>query len=239
LGVSIRTPNKMVYGDLQRFPLYVNSSLRVMKYWIRLLSMNENRLPKQTYNMLLSLDENGWNCWVTQVKMFLFKYGFQYVWHCQNAQVANSVLPYIRQRLIDTFVQEWDYCIRSSERFKIYRNLKSDFFCMNCIFEIDVYCYRRAFIQLRMDVLPINSNIHRFSEIPGDKQCPWCPGVIEDVVHVVKECQLYNELRGKICTYVSYVPFHVLLDGKNIRTTKEVAKFIFLAMKHRHFVLNQ
>ena len=33
LGVPIRTPNKMVYGELGRFPLFVASYVRCVKYW--------------------------------------------------------------------------------------------------------------------------------------------------------------------------------------------------------------
>ncbi|MCB4773617.1 MAG: hypothetical protein LGB05_08370, partial [Sulfurovum sp.] len=33
LGVPLRTPNKMVYGELGRYPLFVNSTLRCLKYW--------------------------------------------------------------------------------------------------------------------------------------------------------------------------------------------------------------
>ena len=37
LGVPLRTPNKMVYGELGRYPLFVNSTLRCLKYWLRVL----------------------------------------------------------------------------------------------------------------------------------------------------------------------------------------------------------
>ena len=45
LNVPLKTPNKCVYGDLGRYPLFVNSCIRAVKYWFKLLHMNENRLP--------------------------------------------------------------------------------------------------------------------------------------------------------------------------------------------------
>ena len=33
LGVPIRIPNEMVYGELGRFPLFVASYVRCVKYW--------------------------------------------------------------------------------------------------------------------------------------------------------------------------------------------------------------
>ena len=58
LGVPIRTPNKMVYGELGRFPLFVASYVRCVKYWFRLLQMEHTR-HNQAYRMLISLVENG------------------------------------------------------------------------------------------------------------------------------------------------------------------------------------
>ena len=35
--VPLRTPNKMVYGKLGRYPLFVNSTLTCLKYWLCVL----------------------------------------------------------------------------------------------------------------------------------------------------------------------------------------------------------
>ena len=47
LGVTLRTPNKIVYGELGRYPLFVNSTLRCLKYWLRVLKIDDIRIPKQ------------------------------------------------------------------------------------------------------------------------------------------------------------------------------------------------
>ena len=60
-GVPLRTPNKMVYGELGRYPLFVNSTLRCLKYWLRVLKMDDSRIPKQTYKMMILMDENEKN----------------------------------------------------------------------------------------------------------------------------------------------------------------------------------
>ena len=49
LGVPVRTPSKMVHGDLGRSPLYINSYVSSVKYWFRLLEMETDRLPKKAY----------------------------------------------------------------------------------------------------------------------------------------------------------------------------------------------
>ena len=67
LGVQFRTPNTMVYGDLGRFPLFINSYLKSIKSWLRLLEMGIDRLPKAACKMLLCLDRNGKDCWASRI----------------------------------------------------------------------------------------------------------------------------------------------------------------------------
>ena len=80
IGAPIRTPNKMVYGDLGIFPLFVSNYLSSIKYWFRLLKMGNDRLPKRAYEILLCLDRNGKDCWISRIREILCKTGFNFVW---------------------------------------------------------------------------------------------------------------------------------------------------------------
>ena len=62
---AVRTPSKMGYGDLGRFPLFINRYLGSIKYWFRLWQMENDRLPKTAYEMLLCLDRNVKDCWAS------------------------------------------------------------------------------------------------------------------------------------------------------------------------------
>ena len=103
LGVSLRTPNKMVYGELGRFPLFVNSTLRCLKYWLRVLKMDHFRIPKQAYKMMSLMDESEKKCSVTQVKNVLSKNGFYCVWLQQGVRDEKNFLCELKQRLTDNF----------------------------------------------------------------------------------------------------------------------------------------
>jgi hypothetical protein len=75
LCVPTRTPNKLVYGELGRYPLFVTSHIRSVSYWFRLLQLEPNRLPSQAYKMLVTMDENGKKCWVSGIREILSKTG--------------------------------------------------------------------------------------------------------------------------------------------------------------------
>ena len=59
LGVNRRTPNAFVYGEYARYPIYIDAYTRCIKYWLKLVSMNNSRLPYKSYKMLFHIDERG------------------------------------------------------------------------------------------------------------------------------------------------------------------------------------
>ena len=49
LNVGVQTPNKMIYGDLGRYPMFVTSAIRCVKYWLRIVNLSDEKLPKKAY----------------------------------------------------------------------------------------------------------------------------------------------------------------------------------------------
>ena len=85
LGVDKRTPNDLVYCELNRYPITI-SIVNCIRYWIKLLQMENDRLPKKAYCLMFNLDERGkfaYN-WVTKVRLCLIQNGFGYAWMNQG-----------------------------------------------------------------------------------------------------------------------------------------------------------
>ena len=68
LHVLDKTPNDIVYGELGRYPLWVTSISKSIKYWFCLLKQPENLWSNLAYNMSLGLHEKGYVTWVTRIK---------------------------------------------------------------------------------------------------------------------------------------------------------------------------
>ena len=49
LGVDRRTPNDLVYGEVGRFPIQINAYVRCIRYWLKLMRMEEHSLPLRAY----------------------------------------------------------------------------------------------------------------------------------------------------------------------------------------------
>ena len=233
LGVPIKTPNKIVYGELGRFPLYINSSVRSIKYWFRLLQMDLERLPRQAYEMMKTQDQNGKSCWVTHIRTLLSRTGFYYIWANQGTQNVQGFLRVFKQRLIDQFIQEWDSTIRYKDRYTLYSSFKDSFECSPYIQNVSIYCFRVAFSQIRAGVLPINNNMNRYGPNINDSFCPFCCNVIEDERHFLLECPIYSDLRQIFLSGVSYNQMYLILKGDDLHSARRVAKFVFHSIKRR------
>jgi len=52
LNVAAWTPNAMIYGDTGRYPLESNASLRAVKHWLKMMTMDLSRIPYKAYHMV-------------------------------------------------------------------------------------------------------------------------------------------------------------------------------------------
>ena len=76
LALDRRTQNDFVYGESDRFPITLNSTIRYIRYWLKLTCMDEDRLLRKAYLMLYNLDARGRRNWASNVRM-----QFQYVFY--------------------------------------------------------------------------------------------------------------------------------------------------------------
>ena len=233
LGVPLKSPNKMVYGELGRYPLYINSSLKCLKYWFRLLQMEDTRLPKQAYIMMRMQDLDGKRNWASEIRELLSKIGFDDVWHNQNVNNVNAFLATCKQRLFDNFIEDWSLKVRSNERYRLYSQVTQRFGKPNYLDEIDIYCFRVALTQIRFGVLPINNNMNRYGLNPRASMCPFCENQEENEIHLLYSCTIYSDLRNRFLPNVHLNNVPLLMEGIDIEQSLLVAKFVFYAMKRR------
>lgn len=88
LCVRKNVPNCFVYNECKMYPLYITRTMRIINYWLKILSLNEHSPIKKIYNIALQLNRietsRPASFWIENVKNTLYKYGFGYVWENQN-----------------------------------------------------------------------------------------------------------------------------------------------------------
>ena len=243
LNVSVRTPNKFVYGELGRYPLAVNSCIRVIKYWLRIVKMDSTRLPNQAYKMLYTLDENGKQNWVSKVKQILFRLGYGFVWLCQGVVEENHFINQFKLRLVDVYSQEWMADMRQSTRFATYVSFKTSLRFEKYLDFIKVKCFRDTLIRFRFGLTELKTHKNRFVKHITDNNCPFCTDVNENEYHFLFYCNKYDTIRPKILKCVEQHEekhkFEDIMSCENQAWTKQLAWFLFKAFELRLKLLEE
>ena len=83
--------------------------------------------------------------------------------------------------------------------------------------DIDIFCVREAFARLRLGVLPINSNMYRYSDCPTNRNCVFCPDVVENEDHFLLVCPLYTDLRNRFLVQKGAQSLQDMLQWKDTK----------------------
>ena len=237
LNVSLRMPNNFVFGELGRFPLVVNCCIRVIRYWFRLLKMDNSRLPYQAYKMLCTLDENGKKNWVTAVRQTLFRLGYGCAWLNQGVALEQHFIAQLKQRFIDVYSQEWLANLRGSTRFDMYILFKTSIKYETYLVFVRVKCFRDALIRLTLGIteLKTHKNIH-ISQV-ADNNCPFCKVVEENEYHFLFHCEKYETVRPENVKHIKRheenLTFSKIMLCEEPASTKQLAWFVFKAFEIR------
>ena len=112
------TQNDFVYGELGLTTLITKRYLVIVKYWFKILMSNDNKYINLIYRMMLSDMESSPSTvnWSSLVKHILLSLGFYEVWLAQGVGNYNAFISIFKQRLTDTFIQNWHSRIQSPTR---------------------------------------------------------------------------------------------------------------------------
>ena len=246
LGVKRSTNNNAVLGELARFPFYISRQFRIIKYWIKILSVNNNLLFK-SYNVLrcdadLGFTYNGSN-WAHNVKKLLFSLGLNDIWINQDTVVPNFNI--IKQRIIDQYLQKWSSSMKDSTRLDYCNIFKNEHVYEKYLDVIKETHLRSTLSKFRLSSHLLNIETGRHDNIDrGQRICKCCNMKnIESEYHFLLVCPLYSSLRKKhlsnyYCHWPNIQKFCTLMSTTNNKTMYKLSKFLYSAFKLRDNYLN-
>ena len=238
LGVSARTPNLFIYAELNRYPLFIDSQVRTIKYWIKLLMLDDTRIPRRAYEKVRRDVENK-HSWGYKVKNMLDKGGYSNVWIDQRVENINSFVKGFKQRLIDMNWQEWHNKLMEKERFSTYRSFKEDHCCEEYLKMITVTKFRRIFTRARLGIIDINEN-KKFLNPLVSRKCPFCD-TNETEIHLIFFCPTYTQLRDKYIfkhwPQPNNLTLHDLFSCQHQDSVQDLAMFLLYALRKREQML--
>ena len=132
--------------------MILHRKLVMIKFWIKNLKLNNDSLVKKTCNMLnadtyLGHSYNGLN-WTSNIKHILDEIGMSYLW-IQHNGLDIKFAP-IKQRIIDTYKQDWHSAINNSGRLMTYCNFKEENKLEKYLSCIQTKRFRIALTKLRL-----------------------------------------------------------------------------------------
>ena len=165
-----------IYGELGRFPLIISRQTSMIRYWIKLLTLNDSCLPKKIYCMLKN-DTNGRTYnglnWAYQIKSMLDRIGLSNIW----VQQFEITIPYnlIKQRISDMYKQSWNSSINNSNRLEMYLRFKHEFNMEDYLDFIKEKKYRFALTRFRLSSHDLAIERGRYENIARiDRICVFC-----------------------------------------------------------------
>ena len=239
LNVSRLSCNDAIMGDLGRYPMYIFAAKRCMKYWLRLLKLPNTRLVKVCYKMMMHYDNIGHTNWVTFLKNNLLSNGFGYIWHQQYVENEKLFLYQYTERLKNQYIQQWTSNCNDNHKLLLYKEYKTIFITEYYINIIDIGKFRSTMASFRSSSHDLEIEKGRHFNIPREfRYCCYCETIVEDEIHFVLNCPLYDELRlkyidrrfiGSPCT----LKFNRLMSSRNEEVVKNLSMYLYYAFKIR------
>ena len=239
LRVKRTTQNDFVYGELGRYPMYIFRYIRIIKYWLKIISGQKSHYVSLLYNdSLANIDRNTRYGWSRKVRSLLFSCGFGEPWYNQGVGDIDWFCAVFKTRLSDMFQQEWHGRICDSTRATFYRTFKDQITFSPYLDGVSSKLYRISLSRLRTSShrLGIETGRWRRPVLPREqRKCPRCDK-IDDEYHFLLECCILKDLRTQLIpAYYWKRPSMfkcIQLLNSSDKTLNKLAKYV-----HRGFML--
>lgn len=240
LGVHKFTSNVAINGEFGWIPSRIRRHVNMLRFWNRLISMNNSRLTKKVFLWDKNSTVSTWCSDVFQI--------FDSV-SMSSSFFNNSIIvtDEIKGKLFELFKSQWTTQTIESPKLRTYISFKNNYCTEAYLKKIHNRNYRSCLAQFRCGILPLAIETGRFQNIPLEyRLCIFChDDVLEDEYHFLLSCTAYSDLRACLIEKVlacapdyvslnSVSKFRLFMSDEIVRYT---AEFIYKAYNRRRSVL--
>jgi hypothetical protein len=197
LGVSSLTPLPFLNGDVGWIPCKYKRYSHMIRYWNRLIKMENSRLTKKLFLRDFSNFQNNNNYigWCKSFYSVCSELGIMDVFNALN--FVNINVP---QKTLDLVSSIWKTNVNSKPKLRTYKTFKFNFCTEPYVSNCQSRFKRSLIAQLRSGTLPLRIETGRHRNVKlEDRICQFCDmHVIEDEFHFVQECPNYSNIRVKL-----------------------------------------
>ena len=243
LGVSSKTPNCAVLGELGRRPLFVYYMYKCVKFWLTLVqNYDPAKYTKKIYKVLYNYNNSGKITWATKVKLLLCSTGFGHVWINQGVGNIELFLSDFKQRLYDMSLQGWNENTSNMSKLSVYCNFKQELKFEPYLLCLNITKFRKCLTRFRCSSHKLAIERLRGTTVRENRICTYCKQnsicVVEDEYHFLLVCPLYQHIRQIYMPNVinNLNTFTNLLSSSNVDILRNLSTFIYHAFDiHKAF----
>ena len=208
---------------------------------MKLLKRPNSCLSKQAYLMMLKHCNDGKDNWASRIKKVLCENGFGHIWLFENVSNETFVLSEIKSRLTDVFIQTWNSRMAKGDNYQFYYSFKSlitpEYYLSSKFYDLNL---RNSLARFRCGVSNINAHRYRFYTDASLRNCLFCPNEIENEIHVVFFCEVYEFIRQKFIDkkFLQKSNMHTLaIMISNEKYQYTLSKYLYAMFKKRKQLL--
>ena len=220
IGINKRSPNFSIYGETGRFPLSIDLLCNSLKYYNRLLDMDEGSILHCC--LLENMKFKQKDTWITNIKLL-----------CNNSMVQlgkkHLQINQIRQHLQNMFKDWWknklfdDKGKENGNKLRSYRTYKDKFIKEEYLNITNNKHHRSIFAKLRLSCHKLNIETGRYAKkearlAPELRTCNHCnTNNCEDEFHFLTTCPFYeNERQIMMENIIKIHPQIINYDNKQL-----------------------
>ena len=238
LGVSIKTPRQLIYGELNRHPLEIDSKIKTLKYWFKIQEMDDSRIPKQAYirdEREMPLNPKSWS---KEIKNMLEKNGYGYIWINKGTLFTRAFVKNFKQRLIDQFWQGWHQKIAEGDRYLTYNSIKTNHNREKYLANINITKFRKIYTKIRLGILDINNNKALYDK-EANVECH-CGYMKEDEIHFLLHCPTYSWYREKYIKKhwpnINKLELKDILNNEEEEINQDISMYVYFSMRRKELI---
>ncbi|KAH3813261.1 hypothetical protein DPMN_141714 [Dreissena polymorpha] len=194
LGVHRFTPILALLGEIGWLPSIYRRWLAMIRFWNRLVKLDEYRLTKRAFERDYSSSNN--NNWCSEFKTVMSSLNLTDYYNRKRP----IPIDLAKESMTQFYSIIWSRDYERVSKLRTYRTFKTEFVCEEYL-TLNLKRNERAlFAQFRTGILPLRVETGRYvGEAPEQRRCKLChSGLVEDETHFLVECALYENTRSVI-----------------------------------------
>ena len=197
LGLSSKTAMEVARGELGWISMKARRELKLLRYWGKLLKMEDSRLVKQIYRSCKPVTTGLKGSFCHSIQNTLVNLNLGHLWLSEQIGELKDWMSLAKACVKRKDLELWAGALQKKAKLRVYRQLKSDLRQEEFLAWALPPKQRVLYARLRSGTHQLRIETGRWRKEPEEERvCKVCiTGSVESEAHFLLDCYVYNRLR--------------------------------------------